>query len=69
MKQNKGLFLATTLALLLMGASVNPARVMADSYSTEDNRKTYWQENQSSGAAHFKRRHRKTSGDAGEQAY
>jgi len=40
MKQNKGLFLATTLALLLLGASVNPARVMADSYSTEDNRKT-----------------------------
>ena len=40
MKLNKGLFLATTLALLVVGSSLNPTKVKADSYSSEDNRKT-----------------------------
>jgi uncharacterized repeat protein (TIGR01451 family) len=40
MKLNKGLFLAATLALLVVGSSLNPTKVKADSYSSEDNRKT-----------------------------
>ncbi|MCW1949725.1 MAG: DUF11 domain-containing protein [Candidatus Shapirobacteria bacterium] len=40
MKLNKDLFLAATLATLVVGSSLNPAKVKADSYSNEDNRKT-----------------------------
>jgi uncharacterized repeat protein (TIGR01451 family) len=40
MKLNKGLFLATTLVALVIGSSLNPTKVKADSYSSEDNRKT-----------------------------
>lgn len=40
MKLNKGLLLATTLATLVVGSSLNPVKVKADSYSNEDNRTT-----------------------------
>lgn len=39
-KDNKNLFLAVTLVVLALGSVIFPANVKADSYSSEDNRKT-----------------------------